>query len=84
MASPPIQVWIPNQPHAITARSRAARLAPRSPKDARANTGNGMPYFVPAWLFSSIGTSTMMLPSAMHSTAWTQFMPSAIRPDASR
>ena len=84
IASPPIQVWMPNQPQAMTARSRAARLAPRSPNGARANTGNGMPYFVPAWLLSSIGMSTMMFPSAMRMMACTQLNPTAMRPEASR
>ncbi len=58
-------------------------LAPTVPKAERAKTGNGMPYFVPAWLLSSMGTSTMTLPSMTVTTAWTQSMPSAIRPAAS-
>ncbi len=36
IASPPIHVWIPNQPHATTARSSDGRCAPRVPKAARA------------------------------------------------
>ena len=51
IAPPPIQVWMPNQPQATPARIRAGRLAPKTPNDARAKTGYGMPYFVPAWLF---------------------------------
>ena len=43
-----------------------------------------MPYLVPAWLFSSIGTSTMRLASAIVMRACTQFIPTAIRPEASR
>ena len=43
MASPPTQVWIPNQPHATTARSTDGTCVPRRPKAARAKTGNGMP-----------------------------------------
>ena len=43
IAWPPIQVWIPNQPQATSARSTAGTLAPRVPKDARASTGKGMP-----------------------------------------
>ncbi len=84
IAWPPIHVWMPNQPQAISARRIAARLAPNTPNDARANTGKGMPYFVPAWLFSSIGTSTSRLPSAIVMSACTQSMPSRIRPEASR
>ena len=75
---------MPNQAQAISARKMAGRLAPRSPNEARANTGYGIPYFVPAWLLSSIGTSTMRLAAAIVMTAWTQFMPTAIRPEASR
>ncbi len=48
MPWPPIQVWMPNQAQATPARIIAGRLAPRSPKEARASTGNGMPYFGPA------------------------------------
>src|SRR5437667_3573122 len=43
IASPPIQVWIPNQPQATNARNIAAMLAPSTPNDARASTGNGIP-----------------------------------------
>ncbi len=34
-ASPPIQVWMPNQPQATSARSSAGMLAPSVPKEAR-------------------------------------------------
>ncbi len=35
MALPPIHVWMPNQPQATSARSRAGTLAPVVPKAAR-------------------------------------------------
>ncbi len=73
---------MPNQPQATMARSTAGTLAPRVPKDARASTGNGMPYFVPGWAFSRIGASTMTLPSAMVSSACHQFIPTATSPPA--
>ena len=57
------------------ARSSAGTLAPRTPKLARANTGNGMPYCAPARPLSSMGTSTMVLPRKMVSSACHQFMP---------
>ena len=75
---------MPNQAQATSARKMAGRLAPRSPNEARAKTGNGMPYLVPAWLFSSIGTSTMRLASPIVMSACTQFIPTRIRPEASR
>ena len=81
--SPPIQVWMPNQAQATAARMSAGRLAPRSPNEARANTGKGMPYLVPACPVSSIGASTIRLASAMVSTACFQSMPIATRPEAS-
>ena len=83
MAWPPIQVWMPNQPQATSARSIAGTLAPRTPNGARTSTGNGMPYFAPACAFSSMGTSTMRLPNRMVPTACHQFIPPAIRPEAS-
>src|SRR6266850_2324515 len=82
MAAPPIQVWIPNQPHATMARSSAGTLAPSTPNDARANTGNGMPYLAPAWALSSIGTSTIRLPRKMVTIAWLQDIPESISPEA--
>jgi hypothetical protein len=81
-ASPPIHVWIPNQPQATIARSIAGRLAPRTPKLARHSTGNEMPYLVPAWAFSTIGTSTMVLPSRRVSIACHQRIPCCMRPEA--
>ena len=75
---------MPNQAQATSARKMAGRLAPRSPNEARAKTGYGMPYLVPAWLLSSIGTSTIKLASAIVISACTQFIPSAISPEASR
>ena len=54
-ASPPIQVWMPNQPHATRARMSAGRFEPAVPYAARANTGKGMPYFVPGCEFRRIG-----------------------------
>src|SRR6476646_2231799 len=43
MASPPIQLWMPNHPQATMARNTAATLAPSTPNDARARTGKGTP-----------------------------------------
>ena len=83
IAPPPIQVWMPNQPQATPARMRAGRLAPTVPNEARAKTGNGIPYLVPAWLLASIGTSTTMLAIMIVRIAWYQAMPSATRPAAS-
>ncbi len=74
---------MPNQAQAISARRMAGRLAPFRPNDARAKTGYGMPYLVPAWLFSSIGTSTIRFAIAIVMTAC-QFIPIATRPEASR
>ena len=82
-ASPPIHAWMPNQPHATSARISAGTLEPSVPYAARANTGNGMPYLVPGCEFSRIGTSTIVLPSRMVNSACLQFMPEAINPDAS-
>lgn len=61
----------------------AGRLAPRSPNEARASTGNGMPYFGPACPVSSIGNSTIRLASAIVKTACFQSMPSVTRLEAS-
>ena len=83
MACPPIQVWMPNQPQATSARSTAGMLAPRTPKEARTKTGNGMPYLAPACALSSMGISTIRLPSRMVPMACHQLMPPAIRPEAS-
>ena len=38
-----IQVWMPNQPHATTARSTAGTFAPRTPNAARHSTGKEIP-----------------------------------------
>ena len=43
MAEPPIQVWIPNQPHATSARNMDGMFAPSTPNDGLRSTGNGMP-----------------------------------------
>src|SRR3954447_14987583 len=82
-ASAPIHVWIPNHPQATRARAIAATLAPRTPKDERTSTGNGIPYLVPGCPLSSIGTSTMKLPSETVSSPCHHVMPAVIRPEAS-
>src|SRR3954447_2185491 len=82
-ASAPIHVWMPNQPHATSARAIAATFAPRMPKLDRTSTGNGMPYFVPGCELSRIGTSTMKLPSETVSRPCHQLIPAAISPEAS-
>ena len=82
-ASPPIHAWMPNQPHATSARISAGTFDPSVPYAARAKTGNGMPYLVPGCEFSRIGTRTMVLPSRMVNSACFQLMPDAIKPDAS-
>src|SRR5258705_710847 len=82
-ASPPIQAWIPNQPQATSARINAGTLEPKVPYAARANTGNGIPYFVTGCEFIRIGTRTMVLPRRIVNSTCFQFMPEAIRPDAS-
>jgi hypothetical protein len=43
IAQPPIHVWMPNQPQATMARRSEGMFAPRTPNDARAITGNGIP-----------------------------------------
>jgi hypothetical protein len=45
--------------------------------------GEGMPYFVPGCELSRIGMSTIVLPSRIVMRACHQFMPVAMRPDAS-
>src|SRR3954468_22237933 len=82
-ASAPIQVWMPNQPHATSARAIAATFAPRIPKLERTSTGNGIPYLVPGCEFSRIGIRTIRLPSVTVSSPCHQVMPAVIRPDAS-
>jgi hypothetical protein len=82
-AVPPIHVWMPNQPQATKARISAGRLAPYVPNDARAMTGYGIPYLVPAWLIASIGTRTSTFARKIVNSAWYQAIPSSIRPEAS-
>ena len=60
-----------------------ARWRRVTPKLARHSTGNDTPYFVPACAFSTIGTSTMTLPSRIVTIACHQVMPCCIRPEAS-
>src|SRR5215212_969661 len=82
VARPPIQVWMPNQPQATSARAIAAKFAPRTPKEERTKTGNGTPYLVPAWAFRIIGIRTRTLPKEMVNSACHQFIPAAMRPEA--
>src|SRR6266566_4159538 len=82
-ASPPIQAWMPNQPHATSARINAGTFDPSAPYAARANTGKGIPYFVPGCELSRIGMRTIVLPRRIVISACDQFMPDAISPDAS-
>src|SRR5437868_14967335 len=82
-AVPPIHVWIPNQPHATTARRTAGMLAPLVPKEDRQRTGKDTPYFVPAWALSIMGMRTTVLPSRIVSMACHQFIPASIKPPAS-
>src|SRR5215203_1742464 len=77
-ANPPIQVCMPNQPQATIALNMAGMFAPFTPKLARANTGNGIPYLAPALPFSSIGMSTIVLPKKIVSIACHQFIPPPI------
>ena len=73
---------MPNQPHATIARISAGRFDPYVPYAARANTGNGIPYFVPGCELSRIGASTIVLPSRIVISACHQFIPAEINPDA--
>src|SRR5215470_7095565 len=82
-ASPPIHAWMPNQPHATSARISAGTFDPNVPYAARAKTGKVIPYFVPGCELSRIGTRTMVLPSRIVTSACAQLMPDAINPDAS-
>jgi hypothetical protein len=82
-ASPPIHVWMPNQPQATSARRIAGTLAPFTPNAARQSTGNETPYFVPACALRIIGTSTMTLPSRITVIACHHVIPCCINPDAS-
>jgi hypothetical protein len=81
-AWPPIQHWMPNQPHATMARMMAGTFAPKTPYAARAKTGNGIPYFVPGCELARMGTRTIALPIRMVSSACHQFIPVPMRPDA--
>ena len=71
-----------NHPHATNARINAGRFDPTVPYAARANTGNGIPYFVPGCEFNNIGTSTIVLPSNIVNKACHHFIPAEISPDA--
>jgi hypothetical protein len=73
---------MPNHPQATSARKIAGTFEPFTPNEARANTGNGMPYFVPAWALRIIGIRTMEFPSMIVSTACHQLMPCLIKLDA--
>jgi hypothetical protein len=53
------------------------------PYDPRANTGNGIPYFVPGCEFKRIGIRTIEFPRRIVTSACHQFMPLAMSPDAS-
>src|SRR5215471_14929946 len=74
---------MPNHPQATSARISAGTFDPNVPYDARANTGKGIPCLVPACEFSRIGTRTIVLPRRMVMSAWLQFIPAPINPDAS-
>jgi hypothetical protein len=74
---------MPYHPHATSARASAGSRAPVVPNEARASTGNGMPYFAPAWPISRIGTSTTRLPSKTIVTACPGDIPSSMKPAAS-
>ena len=53
------------------------------PKLERTRTGNGIPYLVPGCALSSIGISTITLPSETVSSPCHHVMPAEITPDAS-
>jgi hypothetical protein len=74
---------MPNQPHATTPRRSAGTFDPRVPNEARASTGKGMPYRVPACATSTMGTQTIRLPSMIVPTACFQSMPADTRLAAS-
>ncbi len=73
---------MPNHPQATIARISAGRFEPIVPYAARANTGNGIPYFVPGCELSKIGARTITLPSRIVNRACHQFIPAEISPDA--
>jgi hypothetical protein len=74
---------MPNQPQATKARKTAATFAPRTPKEARASTGKGIPYCAPGCEFNNMGIKTMVLPRNIVATACFQFIPPWIRLAAS-
>ncbi len=74
---------MPNHPQATSARISAGTFEPSVPYAARANTGNGMPYFVPGCELSRIGTRTIVLPRRIVISACDQFIPDVISPEAS-
>jgi hypothetical protein len=74
-ASPPIHAWMPNQPHATSARMSAGRFEPAVPYAARAKTGNGMPYLVPGCEFSRIGHEHDRVAEQDREERLRQFMP---------
>ena len=53
------------------------------PNEARQNTGNGMPYFVPASALRIIGITTTRLPRKIVTMACDQFIPPPMSDDAS-
>ena len=61
----------------------AGTFEPRTPNEARASTGNGIPKRVPACAISTIGTHTIRLPSMIVRTACHQFIPPPTRLAAS-
>src|SRR5579862_8314243 len=77
-ASPPIHAWMPNHPHATSARIRAGTFDPSVPYAARAKTGNGMPYLVPGCELSRIGARTIVLPRRIVKSACDQLMPAVM------
>ena len=83
IASPPIHVWIPNHPQATMDRRSEGTCAPFQPNAARANTGNGIPYRVPACALRTIGRSTMALPRRIVTRLCHQFIPASIMLEAS-
>src|SRR5438445_12345116 len=74
---------MPNQPHATSARISAGTFDPNAPYAARANTGNGMPYFVPGCELSRIGKRTIRLPIRIAVSACHHASPWPIMNDAS-
>jgi hypothetical protein len=81
-ASPPMKTLMPNQPQATSARMMVGTLAPSCPKLDRASTGKVMPYLVPGWALSRMGTSTIRLPRPMTRSDCHQFIPCDINPPA--